>query len=140
MNNKSVWILFAIAAFLLCVVLGMTFYRDYEVFTKGKICKVVLKSLPNGDQTKGGFIYFYKDNQIYYKKVTGNYGILHHVGDTIELKYLERFKNHFLFENENPIYWGLFTITMIFSCGLGCIYYASKKESPAIRFSWQKKD
>jgi hypothetical protein len=139
MNYKSFWIFFACLAFLLCIVLSKSFYRDYEVYYYGNVCKVVIKSLPGGGQTTGGFMYFYKDDQVYFKKVNGNYGLLHQVGDTIELKYLEKFNGHFLFKNEDPIAWGVFTMIMMIGLGIACLNYAFKKEPPIVKLPWQKK-
>ena len=139
MSNKSFWLLFAALAFALCIALSKAFYADYEVYTRGINCKVVIQSLPSGGQSNGDFMYFYLNNERGSKKVYGNYGILHKVGDTIELKYLPEFKDHYLFIDENPIPWGIYALGFIGSCGFACIYYAFKKEPPTVRMPWQRK-
>ena len=139
MSYKWFWICFASLAFLMCVVLSLPFYSDYEVYTYGKVCKVVIKSLPTGDQMNDDVMYFYKDDHLFDKKVEPSFALLHQPGDTIEMKYLDDFNGHFLFKDENPMYWGIFTMGLIVSSGIACLYYAFKKDPPVVRFPWQKK-
>jgi hypothetical protein len=138
-NKKLFWIIFALLAFFICIPLGMSFYRDYEVYTKGKIYKVTIKSLPGGSQSREDFMDFYIDDRVDYKRVYGNYSLMHHAGDTIRLRYLDEFKHHYLFEDENPVSWGILVLIIIASCGIICSYYALKKDPPVIMFPLRRK-
>ena len=133
MSLRSIWILAAFLTALACIAIGISFNADYEVYTKGEICKVVVKSLP---QLNNGMMYFYKDGVVDYLRVNGNFGISHHVGDTIELKYLPAYDHHFLFINENPLPVGVGLIIFLLFCFGAFISYALRKEPPAIKLPW----
>ena len=135
MNSKSIWILAACLDVLLLIVIGISFNADYQVYTKGEICKVIIKSFP---QPNNGMMHFYKDGVVDYTRVNGNFGITHHVGDTIELKYLPGFAHHFLFINENPLPVGVGLIIFLVFCFGAFITYAFRKEPPVIKLPWKK--
>ncbi|HVY74705.1 MAG TPA: hypothetical protein VG890_07740 [Puia sp.] len=135
MNIRSIWIIAACLDILVLIIICMSFNADYQVYTKGEICKVVIKSLPS---LNNGMMYFYSDKIVDYTRVNGSFRLSHQVGDTIELKYLPGFDHHFLFVNENPLPVGVGLIIFLVFCFGAFITYAFRKEPPAIRLPWKR--
>jgi restriction endonuclease S subunit len=137
MNSRSIWILAAALDALLLIAIGISFHVDYKVYTKGEICKVVIKSFPQGNND---MMYFYKDGAVDYTRVKSNLGITYQIGDTIQLKYLPEFEHHFLFINENPLPVGVGLIIFLVFCFGAFIMYAFRKEPLTIKLPWQKSE
>lgn len=130
MSRRLIWIFFSLIAFAILIPVSISINGDWQVYSKGTIVKVELKSLP---RTTSGFIKFKMDGRIYNKRLSGNVTNSLNVGDSIQLKYLKGYEGHFLFPDENPVTWSIIAILLFPALGIACLYYAFKRDPPPIQ-------
>jgi hypothetical protein len=128
MRTRMFWIIFAIVTFTIFIPVSISAYKDWQVYSNGKLVKVELISLP---RSSSGFIKFKIGGQIYDKRLSGNINM--NVGDSLQLKYLNGYEGHFLFADENPMSWDIAVLIMALFIGTGCLYYAFKKDPPPLK-------
>lgn len=97
------------SAVMVLVVLAMSVpisigsYDDYQVYSKGTLVNVVITHRENSL----GFIKFTLGGKQYDKRVgKGDDNTVEYFkpGQTLQLKYLKGYEDHFLFPDENPLY------------------------------------
>jgi len=131
-RSRIIWIAFAVIAFSIFLPVSISLYRDYEVYSEGGVVDVTVTYLPDPLTSKSEFMKFEMGGNIYDKRVNRNTSSVLHIGEKIQLKYLEQYKGHFLFPKEDPIGWGVCALAMLLFVGLSCIYYACQKNPPSI--------
>jgi hypothetical protein len=140
MNKRRIgWISFAVLAFIVLIPIAMSAYADWAVYNQGSLVGVTITHLPSPMGTKSGFMNFEMDGQEHHMRINGATSGSLHIGEQIQLKYLEEYKNHFLFPNENPIGWDVGALVMMLFLGVVFIYYACKKDPPSFRALSSKK-
>ena len=126
MRNRIFWIVVGLLAFTLAVPLGISGYKDWEVYHGGSIVTVRLLSVP----VFKGDLKFELDGKTYYKRLTGSLNGSVHAGDTIELRYLKGWEGHFLWPAENPIPGALGAVGLFLIFGFAGLYYAFRRDPP----------
>jgi hypothetical protein len=126
MKMKIIWIICALISFGITIPLSITFYNDYEVYTKGNLINVTITNVPKiyGGPSSFNFMNFNYNDKNYSIKVYNTNGFS--IGENIQLRYLKGFENHFLFPDDNPLGWDIFAIIILVVTGIGCIYYLFK--------------
>jgi len=127
MRRRIFWVFFAFLAFVILTPVSISSYKDWQVYTKGVNVTVQIVSLP---RSIPGLMKFKLNENIYDKKISSKDAL--NAGDSLQLKYLRGFESHFLFPAENPIPWAVFSILLFISLGMACLYYAFKKDPPAV--------
>jgi hypothetical protein len=138
MKTRIGWFIAALVGVLILIPVSISVYEDWQVYKEGSIVKVVVTALPNNQFSTSGFLKFKLNGKPYDKKVQQNVVNYVHVGDSIKLRFLERYEDHALFPDENPSLWGGFVIVMLISLSGACVYYGSKKEPPEIKIYGRK--
>ncbi|GAA3937978.1 hypothetical protein GCM10022209_36140 [Chitinophaga oryziterrae] len=93
----------------------------------GNFVTVKIIKLPGTYFTKNEFMYFELNGNTYHKSINKNTRDLLQVGEEIKLKCLVGERDRFLFPEENPLYWGFFTIGLFVLFSMAGFYYAFKK-------------
>lgn len=128
MKTRIGWLGLAIASFAILIPVSISVYSDWQVYTKGSLVTVKVASVP---RTSSGSIKFVVNGITYDKKVSGDWS--RYLGNDIQLKHLDTVTGHYLFPDENPIPWDIAIIVMLLFLVSAFIYYATKKNPPAIR-------
>jgi hypothetical protein len=123
MTKKKFSVALAIMIYLILIPISMAFYYDYTVFKKGHVVSVTVLG------TDGSDLDFVMNGHTFSKKLNKYAFDSFKKGDTIQLKYLEGYEHHFLFQNENPLNVGPLLIAMFFfGASYVIYYYCIKKE------------
>lgn len=138
MKDRVLWIIFAIISFGFFIPLGLSFHDDWEVFHRGNIVKVTIISLP-GNNSVGNFMDFKLNGHLYHKKVDSDLGQFLHVGEKINIKFLNGYDDSSLFPDENPFFWNICVVIIMLVLGLSCLYYGLKKNPVPFRFPFTNK-
>jgi hypothetical protein len=128
-SRRILWGTFAILSFLMMIVMSYAVIRQWKVYSQGKIVDVTIVQLPSRYARHGTLKFEYegKRNTI---SMEGNTAL--RVGDSLQLKYLES-EHMFKFPNDNPLGWGIFDLLLFLGCGIYCVTYAFRTDSPAIK-------
>lgn len=126
MKKGKSFLIPAIFMLILLIPVSISFKKDYEVYKNGNIVKVKVVKLPEGTFSRKKAMYFELYDSIYSKSISMNTRNSLHIGDEIELRYLQG-NSHILFPYENPLRWDLFTIGLMVLCSIASFYYAFKK-------------
>ena len=131
MKIRLFWGGCALLSFLLLAAIGYAIHEQWEIYSKGNIVEVTITSLPNSLTTNGN-LKFEFDGKIHSKSINGNTARLLHIGDKMQMKYLEGHQI-FLYKDDNPVGWGLYVLIFLFVAGIFFIYYSLKKTPPSLR-------
>jgi len=86
---KVSWLITGIVFLALLIPISISFYNDYQVFSRGYIVDVVVTRIPRSIGAKGSvFMKFKMGEKLYDKKIGASMSRFYHVGDKIKLKYL----------------------------------------------------
>jgi hypothetical protein len=113
--------------FALIIPVSISFYRNYQVYSKGHFVVVTVKRLPVPASSKSSFMSFEMAGRIYTKKVGGSRADDLYVGEKLSLKYLEGYDYNFLFPDENPSIWGIVCIVVLFVFGIASFFTAFRR-------------
>jgi hypothetical protein len=131
LKTRIFWGIFALLAFLTLIPFCFSVHEQWEVFSKGNIVDVTIRSVPNSLATNGTLKFEYQ-GRVYSKGMSGSASRYLHIGDKIQMKFLEGHRI-FLFPNDNPVGWGVFVLLLLFISGIFFIYYALRKNPPAVQ-------
>jgi hypothetical protein len=138
MKDRFLWIIFAIISFGFFIPISLSFHDDWEVFHTGNIVKVTIISLP-GNYSVGNFMDFKLNGHLYHKKVDPDINKFLHVGEKINIKFLNGYEDSSLFPNENPFFWNICVMIIMFVLGLSCLYYAFRRNPVPFRLQFTSK-
>lgn len=126
-KSKMSYIVMALLFFALIAPVSISFFRNYQVFSKGHLVEVIVKRLPNPSGSKSSFMSFEMAGKTYTKKIGGGKADELYVGERLSMKYLEGYDYNFLFPDENPIIWSVVCIVVLFVFGIASLLAAFKK-------------
>jgi hypothetical protein len=128
-TRRIFWSVFAILSFLMMIAICYGLIPQWKVYSQGKIVDVTIVQLPS-QSARHGTLRFEYEGERHTISMGGDPNL--HVGDTLQLKYLES-GHMFKFPNDNPLGWGIFDLLLFLGCGIYCVAYAFRKDSPAIK-------
>ena len=129
MTRRIFWGVFAIVSFLMMIVISYGLIPQFKVYSKGKTVDVTIVQLPSR-YARHGTLKFEYEGKSHTISMGGTTAL--HVGDTLQWKYLET-EHMFKFPNDNPLGWGLFCLLTFLGCGIYCLIYAFRKDSPSMK-------
>ena len=132
MKIRIFWAAFALLALMLVGAIGYGVHEQWEVYSTGSIVEVTITSLPNRLATNGTLKFEFK-GKIESKGVNGSAAESLHIGDKIQMRHLSG-HNMFLYIDEDPVGWGVFVMVFLSICEIAFIYYAVKKNPPAVKW------
>ena len=125
MRKRALWLTCALLSFALCLAIAYAMHDQWQIYDKGNLVNVKIVALPNSLATTGALQFEYQ-GRIYSKNSNGTASLYWHVGDTIQMKYLQGHSG-FLYSQENPTSSGVFVVLMLSASGICFVYYALKK-------------
>jgi hypothetical protein len=137
---KVSWLFTAILFLALIIPISMSFYKDYQVFSKGHIVDVVITRIPQTIGAKGSvFMRFKMNEKIYDKRVGASTSRFYRVGDKIKLRYLAGYESNFLFPSETPTYNGIVVILIFLIGAIFSFYYAFRNQDHPLEQAIRKR-